>query len=360
MTDVEKLSKDGRIAIIGMGIAGSCLAWQLLDLGADFHVYDVNNPSSCSRLAAGIVNPVTGRRFVLSWRFAELNLTARKFYRRLERELALQILHDMPIVRNIEDQRFKDDILAKIADPVYMNYLSESDFKHEDFESSAELVEVKRGMRVDMAALIKRSREVFLERGLLKDTKVELGNIRMEQNAYMIGAEAYTKIIFCEGAYAAVNPWFAYLPFNLSKGELLTIAGDPGYDFMYKDKIFFVPLNERKVWIGSAYDWNYENELPSEEGKKKLIEKLSSFYRRPIKVLEHKAAIRPTVRDRRPFLGEHPEHVNMYIFNGLGTKGANLAPWMSEHMAGYVLGNNQLDRDVDIKRFSNYYTLTDI
>ena len=349
-----------RIAIIGMGIAGTCLAWQLLDRGADIHIYDICDANSCSRIAAGIVNPVTGRRFVLSWRFAELNETARNFYQQMEQELDIFIMHQMPIVRNIEDQRFKDDILAKIADPVYSDYLSESCFDHEDFKTASELVEVRGGMRVDMEKLIKTSRNVFKADGTLKDIRVETGDIVIEDNSFTIGCESYDKIVFCEGASGASNPWFSYLPFNLSKGELLIITGNPSYDFMYKDKVFFVPMNTEEVWIGSAYQWNFDDELPTEAGKEKLIDKLNSFCKKAYDISEHKAAVRPTVKDRRPLLGEHPDLSDLYIFNGLGTKGANLAPWMSAHMAEFILENKALDRDVDIKRFANYYTSKNI
>jgi hypothetical protein len=32
------------------------------------------------------------------------------------------------------------------------------------------------------------------------------------------------KIIFCEGYHAIHNPWFNYLPFQLAKGEILTLT----------------------------------------------------------------------------------------------------------------------------------------
>lgn len=58
-----------RFLIVGQGIAGSVLAWTLLQRGAKVQLADPKLRSSSSRVAAGIINPVTGKRFVKSWNF---------------------------------------------------------------------------------------------------------------------------------------------------------------------------------------------------------------------------------------------------------------------------------------------------
>ena len=45
------------ILIIGQGIAGSCLAWELKRRGAEFTVADRPIAETASRVAAGLVNP---------------------------------------------------------------------------------------------------------------------------------------------------------------------------------------------------------------------------------------------------------------------------------------------------------------
>ena len=49
------------VLIIGQGIAGSCLAWELKRRGADFTIADRPIAETASRVAAGLVNPLTGR-----------------------------------------------------------------------------------------------------------------------------------------------------------------------------------------------------------------------------------------------------------------------------------------------------------
>lgn len=51
-----------KVLIIGQGIAGSCLAWELKRRGADFTIADRPIAETASRVAAGLVNPLTGPR----------------------------------------------------------------------------------------------------------------------------------------------------------------------------------------------------------------------------------------------------------------------------------------------------------
>jgi len=68
-------------------------------------------------------------------------------------------------------------------------------------------------------------------------------------------------------------------------------------------------------------------------------------------VVMHKAGIRPTVKDRRPFLGAHPDHNNLYVFNGLGTKGVSLAPYFAKHLVDHMVDGVELMKEVSIGRF---------
>jgi glycine/D-amino acid oxidase-like deaminating enzyme len=68
-------------------------------------------------------------------------------------------------------------------------------------------------------------------------------------------------------------------------------------------------------------------------------------------VLEHFVGIRPTTKDRRPILGKHELEHNMYIFNGLGSKGVLIAPHFSKIMADFILNNTVIDKEISTNRF---------
>jgi glycine/D-amino acid oxidase-like deaminating enzyme len=60
--------------IVGQGISGTWLSYYLQKANRSFIVIDNEQPNSASRVAAGIINPVTGRRIVKTWMIDELFL----------------------------------------------------------------------------------------------------------------------------------------------------------------------------------------------------------------------------------------------------------------------------------------------
>src|SRR5215216_4051699 len=58
--------------IIGQGICGTFLSWNLLKAGKKILVIDESQQFSSSKVASGIINPVTGRRVVTTWMIDKL------------------------------------------------------------------------------------------------------------------------------------------------------------------------------------------------------------------------------------------------------------------------------------------------
>ena len=78
--------------IIGQGIAGSTLAWNLYFENKTFLILDSENNNSASKAALGIYNPITGRRKALTWNFHKVFKGLEKFYRRVEKNIGVKIL----------------------------------------------------------------------------------------------------------------------------------------------------------------------------------------------------------------------------------------------------------------------------
>ena len=92
------------VLIIGQGIAGSCLAWELKRRGTDFTITDRPIAETASRVAAGLVNPLTGRAFRPGWRQEECLSAAEAFYPETERELGGSWWQKTPIFRELETE----------------------------------------------------------------------------------------------------------------------------------------------------------------------------------------------------------------------------------------------------------------
>src|SRR5687768_15763029 len=75
--------------IIGQGICGTFLSWYLEQYGKSILVIDDNHRSSSSRVAAGLINPITGRRMVKTWLIDILLPFCEQEYNRLGEELKI-------------------------------------------------------------------------------------------------------------------------------------------------------------------------------------------------------------------------------------------------------------------------------
>jgi len=64
------------------------------------------------------------------------------------------------------------------------------------------------------------------------------------------------------------------------------------------------------------------------------------------------AAERPANMERRPFVGLHPLHPSVGVFNGMGTKGCSLAPYFAHEFAQYLAEGKAMTPAADVTRFT--------
>ncbi|MCA1759666.1 MAG: FAD-dependent oxidoreductase, partial [Bacteroidales bacterium] len=123
-------------------------------------------------------------------------------------------------------------------------------------------------------------------------------------------------------------------------------------NYILNKQIFVLPVGNQRFKIGSTYDWQDLSEQPTEMGKQSIIERFEKLVTVEYSLEQHWAGIRPAVSDRRPVLGVHPKYRNLFVFNGLGTKGVMLAPYFAKEMVNrLIIENYMLNFEVDLQRF---------
>lgn len=347
--------------IVGQGLAGTLLSHFLLKKGVSFIVLDDNDQGSSSRIAAGLINPITGRRFVKSWMIDELLPFAKQTYHEIEALLDIKLFHQHPIVRALFSPGEENDWLARSAIAPYKPYIQEpadatafKDYVHPVFSYS----EIRHSARVHLALLVNAYKNLLVQKQYWQEENFDYRALKTTENSVQYKGWSAKKIIFSEGAKVKENPFFNYLPFNCDKGEILLVR-IPNVQFqkIYKHKVYLIPYGADTYWVGASTQWEYPDALPSETGKKELIEKLDKAISVPYTILDHKAAIRPTVRDRRPFIGQHPKLKNLYLLNGFGTKGTSLGPYWTKHFVDYLVDGTALSKEVDIVRYQRFFEI---
>lgn len=347
--------EDKDFILVGQGLAGTLLAHFLKTAGKRILVIDQPGGNAASQVAAGIINPVTGRRFVKSWMIETLLPFAKETYQMLENQLDIHVYHEKNILRALANPKEENDWLARATEPAYTPYLAErADPENYGRHLYAPFAfgETKGSAQVDLPALITAYRIALKAKNEFVEEAFDYQKITFRTEGLTYKDWKAKGIVFCEGFGMKTNPFFNNLPMRGDKGQVLHVRiPEAGFEKMFKDQIFIVPLNEDQYWIGATYEPHFEEERPTEAGKDFLQNHLSACLQLPFEVMAHKAAVRPTVKDRRPLLGVHPEHPQLYLFNGLGTKGTSLGPYWAQHMSDYLLGTTEIDPQVDIRRF---------
>jgi glycine/D-amino acid oxidase-like deaminating enzyme len=186
----------------------------------------------------------------------------------------------------------------------------------------------------------------------LTESEFDLSNLSVSQTSLEYSDVKARYIVFCDGKSSAQNPWFEKLPFALNKGEgmLVEIEGLPEHT-VFKKGMSLVPFKENIYWLGSTYEWSFENDLPTESFRSQVESWLKNFLKLPYQILQHFASIRPATLERRPFVGFHPSNPQVGILNGLGTKGCSLAPFFAKQMAEFLNSGKEISPQADIIRF---------
>lgn len=338
------------ILIVGAGLSGLIIAYRLLAEKKHVIVFD-NGVNFSSKVAAGMINPMVFRRMNKSWRADACMQELTGFYKEIEAKTESKFFHDITIRRMFSGEQERELWLSYQDLSEYQMYLERVTPEDDAYTGAINNFgsgRVKNASYVDTEAFLSALKSYVSAHG-------EIRQVPFDSNAIaglIYQGISFESVIFCVGYNNLENPFFGHLPVEQTKGETLTIHSEtlPEMESVNR-KCFVLPLGNKQFRIGSTYVWNTPDLSPTEEGKAQILEHLSYLTTEKVTVIDQVAGIRPTTRDRRPIIGRHPEHDNLYIFNGLGAKGYMLAPLLSREFVAYLLENKPLDKDVDISRF---------
>jgi glycine/D-amino acid oxidase-like deaminating enzyme len=338
--------------IVGQGLAGTTLAWSLYKENIPFVIIDNHHQHCASKVAAGLYNPVVFKRMVKSWMVDDLLPVADNFYAYCEEILETKFWHKLPIKKIFVNEEEKNLWRKKSVENFYLGGIEE-DVTINEIDSKEGLGEVNNAGWLDVPLFLEKSKEFFLEKKLLLQQHFNYADIIHSENQLSYKEITAKGIVFCEGYQMINNPYFSELPLIPTKGEVLTLEVKRFNPNCTLNKgVFLLPLRNNTFKCGATYEWHTTQAEITEKGKKELEEKLQKFLKADYSILHHEAGIRPTVVDRRPLLGNNPQYKNVFVFNGLGTKGVMLAPYFAEVMKDFLLDKAKLSQEINSNRFS--------
>lgn len=339
--------------IVGQGLAGSFLGYELLKLGCNILIVDEGAEVTCSKVAAGLFSPVSGQRMALAWNVHRVFSHIDPFYRRLESTLGVAFYHPGGIYKPFGKISDFNDWMGRSADPAYQPFIKEihkEGLYNHIMNDRRGGIELNKAGYVNTVTLLREFRRFFEKKNVFAREKFSHNLVNLYTDSAEYDGYHCKKIIFCEGPSVVHNPYFNWLPFNLVKGELLTLRSDLQLNQIISKEVFLLPIGEGLFKAGATYDRNDTSWATTLRALDAILSKLSEF-RANFEVVGHQAGVRPATRDRRPFVGLHPEKKPLGLFNGLGAKGVSLAPFYAAQFAGHLVFNEQLDETADLRRY---------
>jgi glycine/D-amino acid oxidase-like deaminating enzyme len=344
--------------IIGQGISGTWLSYYLQKANKSFIVIDNAQPNSASRVAAGIINPVTGRRIVKTWMIDELLSFLIPAYEELGNELNIKAIEKKSLIDFHPTPQMKIAFDERVKENADLLFHPDDQWQYQNiFNYELGFGEVDPCYVVNLKEILPAWRKKLLSNNQLLEEDFEITELKQADagiNYKNIKAE---KIFFCDGIHSSQNPFFKNLPFALNKGEAILIeaTGIPS-THIFKKGMMLTSIQKDLFWLGSNYLWEFPDDQPTEQFRKQTELLVRSWLKVPFKIVDHKASVRPANIERRPFVGFHPTYKNVGILNGMGTKGCSLAPFFAKQLTDHLNSGNEILAEADIKRFTKILT----
>ena len=333
--------------IVGDGYAALFFAHQLIKNNKSFYLFS-EGKKSASMVSAGIINPAVLKRFTTFWLAQEQIDSLKKTLSEIEGYTHKNYLIEKPILRVFHDEKEKELWLKKSNE---ISFLSNDFIKINSIKNPFGCGKVNHSARLNVRDFFTDLMNYLEQNSHLIKEKFDYNLIKTENSTYK--DIQFKNIIFAEGMAVKENPYFSEIPVEANKGHHLEVKLSEKIedDFTIKKKHFIFPLNENTYYYGGTYDREQTHHKIDDSAVEKLTNALAEFYPNDFEVTQVKFGFRPTVKDRRPIVGNHPEFKNLYVFNGLGARGILNGNYFAINLYNHLENGEEIHPEVDLKRF---------
>lgn len=328
------------VCIVGQGLAGSLLAWELLQRGVRVQISDDGHASSASMASGALINPLAGQRLAMPAGQAVMLERAAISYQQLQAELALPIYRPLPILKRLRDAREQTFLQQRLADAAYQPYLAEVLAASEQAPYGS--VRIQGAAHIDAQVLLSALRQRWQAQGLLQPQPT---------------TAAIT--VLCLGGQIRQQRLFHWLPVFLAKGEIQTWRSEHALaPQVINAGHWLLPLADGYQFkLGASFEHGDHSLAPSEAGRLELERARQQLHPTPATLLERRVGLRAVTRDRTPILGPHPQQPQYYVFTALAARGALYAAHYAWLLAEHLTTGSTIPASASIQR---YYAHTPI
>ena len=342
------------LLIIGQGLAGTAMAWRLWERGVPFMLVDRDEPVTSSKIAAGLLTPITGMRITLSENYGPWLSEAVPFYRHKERLLNRRFLHARPAVRLFKDDQEPKKWARRATDPGVQTFVRQRQREPlvdpDLFSAPHGGFQMKHAGYLDTTAYLSASRDFFARQGCWQRANFNLEDLGTTPGEVQWQGGTFSEVIFCTGWEAMKNPWFGWVPFAPARGTILTASAElPNERRIVNCGAWLVAREDGTLRIGSTYETKFDHPHDANPAKLAALQaQIRSFVKVPVTIMDQQTAVRPAITRQRTLIGRHPAKPRVAFFNGLGSKGTLLSPHFARRLVEHLLDGTAIPAAMDV------------
>jgi glycine/D-amino acid oxidase-like deaminating enzyme len=349
-------SKQADLIIIGGGIAGTNLALEAIRFGLKPVVFDAGDPASASRMAAGVINPITGRSMNKSWMVDDFLPSSDEFYKYWEKETALSFYRESETIRYLPNTKAENDWTAKQGIAEYSPYLDEQAlFDAPEGYPEGKYFLIKGGRVLNIRRYLNAMKLYLFQKGCWVQAEIRERDIKKIGEDWSVNSFISANLVLAQGALLKKFSFFRELPLVPNRGQM-RILQIPGIDLKriahFSGQNLTPLFEEETFYLGSTYEREETEAIATEKGDEQLQDRFAGYFNLPFRIIERGAGIRPTVIDRKPLIGCHPKIKGLYLFNGMGNKGVSQSPLLAKFLLNHIFENQKLPSEIDLNRFN--------
>ncbi|MEQ8574102.1 MAG: FAD-binding oxidoreductase, partial [Fulvivirga sp.] len=189
--------------IVGGGIAGCTLAYHLIEINQSVIMYDKLNNQSASRVAAGLYNPITGRKMVKTWKADLLFPYLNKFYREVEERTNQKFLIEKEIYRPFHSVEEQNEWMSRSGDESYIQYINTIHQKslNENYHDQYGGISLANAGYLNVGLYLSSVRAYLKDNGVkIVEDNFEVQKLKASGSSVEYNKVEASKIIFCDGA----------------------------------------------------------------------------------------------------------------------------------------------------------------
>lgn len=338
--------------IVGGGYAGLFFAHQLIKNNKSFVLF-TQRDQSASEVSAGMINPAILKKFTTFWMAQEQIDYLHQSLSEIEHYTGGTYFINHPVHRIFHDQSERDLWLKKSNQENLKPFLN-PDFKHSDsIANPFGLGEVMQSGRLDVTSFFKDFFTYLESKNQVVFDEFHYQDLNPDQKTYQ--DLTFDHVVFCEGIGVKNNPYFSDITVQPNKGHHLIVRlSEPLQEAMtLKKKHFLFHLQDDLYYYGGTYDRIHTDGGIDQDAVDMLSQGLQEFYKAPFEIVDVEYGFRPTVKDRRPILGQHSHYHDFYVFNGLGARGILNGCYFSKELFDYIQFQQPIHPEVSIHRFQD-------